>query len=454
MASLKNRPFTNREFYGKLASLVIPIAFQSFMVAIVNASDALMLARLDQTSLSAVSLATQISFVASLFLFAFNTGVSIFAAQYWGKNDIDSIEKIFAYVVKISSSIAFIFSFFSFFFPELLMKIYTKDSLIIEKGVIYLKIVSPTYLFAGISQIYLCILKNSEHAVISTAISSVCVGLNIILNALFIYGLLGVPRLEIAGAALATLIARFVELSWALIETARPGRVKFRLKYFFKIEKVFRMDFWKYSYPVLLSNVSWGVAFSMYSVIMGHLGSDAVAANSISNIVKNLVCCMSSGLAAGAGIMIGNELGRENFEKARAYGSKFCHIALLNGVLMGGIIILLIPIVLKNVSMSEEALRFLKLMLFICSYNMIGKSINCVTNCGIFPAGADSKFCMICDTISMWCVSVPAGFLSAFVFNAPVLVVYFILNLDEILKLPAIYLYYKKYHWLKNITRS
>ncbi len=445
--------YSPREFYRKLFSLMVPIAFQSFMVAAVNASDALMLARLDQVSLSAVSLATQVAFIANMFLLSFNSGLSIFAAQYWGKNDIGSIERIFAYVLRSSALVSALFSFASLFFPELLMKAYTSDEELIREGCVYLRAVSPTFLMAGVSQIFLCVLKNSEHALSATVITSVSVVLNIALNAVFIYGMLFFPRMGIKGAALATVVSRTVELVWSVAMNARRGSVRLRLSYFLRVDAVLRRDFWHYSYPVLVNQIVWGVGFSMYSVIMGHLGSDAVAANSISNIVKNLVTCLSSGISAGGGIMIGNELGRGNLERAKIYGSKICHIAIGVGAAMGIVIVLLIPFVLSIVSMSAEAAHYLKWMLVMCSYNMIGKSSNVATNCGIFPAGGDAKFSMICDSVTMWAVCVPAGLLVAFVFHAPVLLVFFIINLDEMVKLPAIFIYYKKYRWLRNITR-
>ncbi|MBQ3670302.1 MAG: MATE family efflux transporter [Treponema sp.] len=448
-----NEIFSSREFYRKLASLVLPIAFQSFMVSVVGASDALMLARLDQTALSAVSLATQVLFIANLFFGGFNAGLSIFAAQYWGKGDMLSIEKVFAYVLRSTLAVSLVFSLLTLFCPSLLMGIYTKDADLVREGSEYLRIVSPSFIFSGISFMYQCIFKNSERALVSTVISSTCVLLNVVLNAVMIYGLLGFPMLGIRGAALATSVARLVELLWTLGTGWKKSPVKLRAGFFFSADKVLVRDFWKYSYPVFMNQIVWGAGFSMYSVIMGHLGSDAVAANSIANIVKNLVTCFSIGLASGSGIMVGNELGRGRLDRAKIYGSKICHAALAIGALMGGVIFLLIPIVSANVSMSDEALHYLKWMLIMTTYNMIGKSSNTTTNCGIFPAGGDAKFSMICDIIDMWVIAVPAGLVSAFVFHLPVLWVFFIINLDEMIKLPAIYLYYTKYRWLKNLTR-
>ena len=206
----------NSAFYRKLFSLVLPIAFQQFMLAAVSASDALMLGFVNQDSLSAVSLAGQITFVFNLFMGGLTMGTSILAAQYYGKGDMDSIEKIFAYVTKVSVLISTVFFLASLSAPEMLMRIFTKESQLIEGGIVYLRIVAVSYLFTGISQIYLCVLKNTGYAVKSMVIGSTAVVINIFLNIALIFGLFFFPKMGIAGAALATSVSKLIELVWVL----------------------------------------------------------------------------------------------------------------------------------------------------------------------------------------------------------------------------------------------
>ena len=413
----------NREitFSKKLITLVVPIAFQQFMLALVSASDALMLGGLLQDYLSAVSLGSQITFVQNLFLAAMTIGLSMLAAQYWGKHDKGTVERIFAYVMKITTIVSFFFALSAFCFPGFLMRIFTSETELIENGAIYLRTVSLSYLLSGISQIYLCILKNSGKAAKSSAISSSSVVINIFLNAVLIYGLFNVPQLEIAGAAIATVLAKAIELLWCLWEASGKERVKLRCIHIFKTDKKLRGDFWKYTMPVLGNEIVWGVGFTMYSVIMGHLGSDAVAANSVANIVKNLVACFGIGLGSG--------------------------------VISGIFLLAINPFVLSVTNLSAQSASYLKWMIVMCSYYMIGKSVNSTIVGGIFCAGGDSKFGFICDTITLWCIVIPLGFAAAFVLKLPVLVVYFIVNLDEMIKLPAVYKHYKQYKWVKNLTR-
>lgn len=441
-----------KEFRKKLLALVMPITFQQFMLAVVSASDALMVGVIGQDLLSAVSLASQVTFVYNLFLAAMTIGTSIFAAQYWGKGDKDSIERILAIVLRTSMAVSLVFFLGAVFFPQMLMKIFTPEQALIEYGVEYLRIAGVTYLLCGVSQIYLCIMKNSNLAGKSMTISSTAAFLNIVLNAVFIYGLLGMPRMEAAGAAMATALSRVIELLWVLVELAKKDRIKIRFCYIFHPDKALRKDFWHYTLPVLGNELVWGGGFTMYSVIMGHLGSDAVAANSIANIVKNLITSLAHGIGNGGSILVGNELGAGNLETAKQYGSRLCGIAVKSGLCSGVFLLALSPLVLVVTDLSPQSEEYLRWMLVMCAFYMVGKFVNGTTIAGIFCAGGDSKFGFLCDAVTLWCFTVPIGLLGAFVFQWPVLLVYFIVNLDEMVKLPAVYRHYKKYIWLKDLT--
>lgn len=440
------------EFYNKLLVLVLPIAFQQFMLALVSASDALMLGSIDQNLLSAASLAGQITFVYNLFLAAMTIGTSILAAQYYGKGDIASVEKILAIVIRISIAVSMLFFLATTFIPGELMLIFTADMELIEAGVIFLKIVGITYLMCGISQIYLSIMKNSGKAIRSMVISTITVITNILLNAVFIFGLFGFPKMGIAGSALATVIARFVELVWTLLESSQKESVKIRLDYIKRTDELLRNDFWKYTSPVLGNELVWGCGFTMYSVIMGHLGLDAVAANSIANIVKNLIACFCIGLGSGGGIIIGQALGAGDLSKAKEYGKQLTVMSIISGVLTGLLLLAITPWVLQMADLTMKAAFYLKWMLVMCSLYMVGKSVNSTAISGIFCAGGDSKFGFLCDTVTLWCITVPLGFIAAFVLDMPVLAVYFIVNLDEIIKLPAVFVNFKKYRWVRDLT--
>lgn len=437
----------------QMLHLVVPIAIQQFMLALVSATDALMLGFVDQTSLSAVSLAGQVQFVLNLFVAGIAAGCGIMIAQYWGKRDTASIEKVMPVALYTNLLSGGIFTVLALIIPGGLMRIFTNDPLLIANGASYLRAVALSYVFCGISQIYLILLKNTGHAALSSKISSSAVIINIILNAILIFGLFGAPRLGIVGAAYATVTARLVELVWAYFAVRHAHHVAIRWSGILHTSKVLTKDFWYYTAPALGAALVWGIAFVLYSVILGHMGSDAVAANSIASIVKSMVQCVIRGVSAGAGILVGNLLGANELEKAKNYGGRITRISILIGVVTGTILIILSPFVSHVAPMSDTARGYLQFMMVVLGFNLMGQSVNTTVLDGIFCAGGDAKFDMIGNLGAMWCFSVPLGFITAFVFHAPVWLVYIIISLDEIVKLPAVYKHYKKYVWVRNITR-
>ena len=439
-----------RSLRKEIVRLALPIALQQFMTALVGACDAIMLGKLSQDAMSAVSLATQVTFVFNLFMFAFMAGENMFVAQYYGKGDYTGISQVFSLVTKICGCIAVVFLAGTLFFPEQLMRILTNEETLIVLGSEYLRVIGISYVFSGIAQTFLAIMKNCGAVNMSTLINGVMVILNIVLNAVFIFGLSGFPKMGIKGAALATVLATVVQFLWSVgYVLCRIRAVKFSLR---SCEKKLFGRFWQKTVPLLINNLAWGIGFSMYSVIMGHLGTDAVAANGIANISKNLVVCFCLGLGNAGSIIVGNRLGADRLQEAKEVGETLTKTAIIAGIVSGLVLIALSPFITKMVDLTPTARGYLQKMLLICSYYIAGKSVNCMTIGGIFAAGGDSKFGMLCDSVTLWCITVPLGCICAFILKLPVMVVYFVLNLDEIIKLPVVYKHYKKYKWIKNLT--
>lgn len=443
----------DNELAQQMLKLVVPIAIQQFMLALVSATDAIMLGFVNQESLSAVSLAGQIQFILNLFISGIAAGCGIIIAQYWGKKDINSIEKVMPVALYINVIFGGLFTVLALTVPGSLMTLFTNDATLIANGASYLRAVALSYVLCGVSQIYLILLKNIGYAALSSKISSTAVVINICLNTILIFGFLGAPKLGIVGAAYATVIARIVELIWAFFAVRRYSTVAIRWSGILHTDKTLTRDFWHYTFPVLGAALVWGIAFSLYSVILGHMGSDAVAANSIASIVKSMVQCVIRGVSAGAGILVGNLLGANELEKAKNYGGRITRIAIVIGIVTGTVLMLLSPLVSRIAPMSDTAREYLQFMMIVLGFNLMGQSVNTTVLDGIFCAGGDSKFDMKGNLGAMWCFSVPLGFIAAFAFHAPVWLVYIIISLDEIVKLPAVYIHYKKYVWVRNITR-
>ncbi len=450
---MKNGLFKDKEFHKKLARLTLPNAFQSLMLACVAACDALMLGRVSQNAMAAVSLATQIQFVQNMFLGAVTGTVGILGAQYWGRGDKDTIQKIFWFSLRIAMGVSVVFAAACVFCPALLMRLFAHDPALVEIGAGYLKIAGWSYLASGASQCILALMKVTDKVFRSAVISSGAVVLNALLNAVFIFGLFGAPAMGANGAALATLLARGAELLFAVLSLFGKGFVRPRLSFFFLRDKALLRDYFRVGLPMLGSYAFWGVGFTSYTAVIGHMGADAAAANSVAAVVRDLLCCLCNGVCTGGGILLGNELGAGRLQTGRLYGERLSKLSVLIGLAVAGVILALALPVTHVVKLTDEARAELMQMMLILSVYMVGRCVNTVVINGVFSAGGDTLFDVYSLAVTMWGLAVPLAFLGAFVFRWPVWLVYACTCVDEVGKMPWVYIHYKKYRWVKDLTR-
>lgn len=444
----------SKQFYHALFVIVGPIALQNLLTAAVGSADVIMLGYVGQTALAASSLAGQVQFVLMLFFTGISSGLIMLTSQYWGRKDIPSIETLAGIAFKLSCTVGFLFAGAAFFAPRFLMHIFTNDESLISAGADYLRFVSPSYFFLSFSQVYQAVLKSIEKVRTVTVITMVALVLDIFLNAVFIFGLAGMPKMGIKGVALATSIARAVELIICIIIAARLKTVRLVPSVLLRHNTVLLHDFFHYSMPALGNEFVWGAAFAMYSVILGHKGEDIVAANSVVSVARNLSTVLCFGMAYGGAILLGKEMGSGDLKRAKRNASRLWKSTVVAGIVAGIVVLLLRPLMFRITDLTPLALQDLNIMLFINSLSVIGASINTVIICGIFRAGGDAQFGFILDCIIMWGVSVPLGLISAFVLKFPPVIVYFILYLDEFEKMPFVVHHYRKGTWLQNITHD
>lgn len=375
-------------------------------------------------------------------------------AQYWGKNDKTMVKNLFCMILKWSFAISLVFFALAMFIPELLMRIYTPEENLIEIGASYLRAVGVSYLFSGVTQCYYLKMKIEGNASKSVIISVVTLVADVVLDIFLIYGLAGVPKLGADGSAYSTVAVEFIAIVWCIIESHRKDNIRVDFKGLKWFSSAVTKDWLKLVLPMLGSSLAWGLSISMHSLIMGHLGSDATAAASITSVMLELVTCVCKGISAGTGIIIGKLLGQSLFEKAKAYGRKFCHIS----AWVGGIHLLLLcilgPIATVFFILTETAKQYLIIMLIFTGVYVFAYSINTVIVCGIFPAGGDAKYDAISVLLATWCFAIPLALLGTFVFDWNVMVIYILMSIDEIIKVPFVYPRYKKYLWLNNLTRE
>lgn len=441
-------------FYRSLFRLVLPIVLQNLISTAVNSADVVMVGFVGQDALSAVSLANQLQFILNLVYCGITSGATIMASQYWGKKDTRAIEIIMGIAMRISIFVSALFTILACVFPKYVMLVFTNDPVLIEGGITYLRVLGISYLFMSVSQVYLCIMRSIERVVFAMYTFGSALALNIVLNAVFVFGLFGMPKMGIVGVAFATVIARGIEMMICIADAARFKTIRFRPSILFVKNKVLMKDFLQYAMPAFGNEVVWGVAFSMYSVIMGHLGNDMVAANSVVTVARNLgtVCCF--GISSGGAIYLGKQIGTGNLDDTKKDASRLLKVTFISGLVGGLLIFLVRPLMFMMVDLTAQAARYLTTMLLINIYYVMGQAMNTTWICGIFRSGGDAKFGFYCDILDMWCFAVPIGFICAFVLELPPMWVYFIICLDEFVKMPFVYRHYKSYKWLKNITRE
>lgn len=440
-----------KAFYRMVFRLALPIALQNLINTALSSADVVMLNYVSQEALAAVSLATNISFILSSVYFGMSSGASVLISQYWGKRDYDTIERVMGIAFRISMTVALVFAAASMLFPTALMRLYTGDEKLIVEGTTYLRVVGVSFLFMGVSMMYLNMMRAMERVVLSTATYFISFITNVILNAFFIF----VMHMGVLGVALATTIARFVEMAICIVDGRRSHSVRFRMKYLFEKNALLMKDFIRLALPSMGNEIIWGLGFSMYSVILGHLSSDAVAANSIVSVVRNLATVVGFGLANGSAIVIGKAIGENRGDTVKLYARRMLKVTGISALAAAVIIVLVRPLILSFASeLTETAHGYLSTMLWINTYYAAGMILNTFLICGVFRAGGDAKYGFVADTIAMWCVFVPLGFLCGYVLRLPVMWVYFVICMDESCKFPVFLYHYLRKNWARNITRE
>lgn len=445
----------SKVFYHKVAVLVLPIAAQNLINTGISSIDVIMLGKVGEKVLSGASLGAQIHFIMSLILFGLTSGASVLMAQYWGKKEYDAIETVFGIATKLAALISILFMVVTFCVPENLMRLFTSDPEVIGDGASYLRIVCLSYPVNALTMVYLNSMRNLEKVVIATIVYLVSMITNIFVNALLIFGMFGCPKMGIAGAAIGTLVARVVEFIIVLIYDRKFNDVfQFHWEYLFRKNSLLWKDFWKYSAPVVANELMWGLGMSAMASILGHMGSEATAANSVAQVGRNLATVIAFGVASAASIMIGNTIGEGKTELARRYGKRFIGLSIITGIFGGLVILIIRPVLLSTMTLSAVAKQDLSFMLLLMSLYVVAQSLNTTLVVGIFRGGGDTRFGFFLDVSIMWGIGILGGALAAFVLHASVYVVILFILCDEEIKVPISLWRYRTYRWLQNVTRE
>ena len=445
-----------KQFLLYALKLAFPIMIQNLISTLVNSADTIMLGYVSQTAMAASSLANQYTFVLFCFYYGLGIGTSVLCAQYFGKGDKQTVERIIGLAARVAILISLLFFAFSFFAPEAIMKIFSDSPQTIKEGAAYLKVLSFSFVFMGFSQVFVSALRSVGKIVFPSALYVVSLLVNVMMNAAFIFGLFGLPRLGVVGVALGTVSARAVEVILCFAYSAAGKDIKFRLKNLFRRSGVLFKDFLKISAPSVVNDLMWGMAATTCTAILGHIGNDMVAANAVAVMVVNMGAIVCRGFSNATTIIVSQTLGENRMEDTKVYAKRILWLTVIVSLLGCCVILAIRPFMVQfyRDKLTETAIYYLGIIMIMTTWRLVGEGINTCLICGCFRGGGDAKFGMVVDTVFMWGVSVPLMAIAAYVLKLPPVWVYFVMTLDEFEKMPVVFAHYFKFKWMKNITRD
>lgn len=445
----------DRQFYKLLLSIAVPIALQNLLVFLTQMLDTIMLGELGDVPLAASSLANQVFFVFSLFTLGLAGGASVLTAQYWGKRDMEPIKAIIATVLRLVMGVSVVLSALVLIFPSFIMRIFTADTAVIEAGVEYLRIIGFMYFFFGVSNTLICLLRSIEMVRVAVLANGTSLLVNGFLNWVLIFGKLGAPRMEMRGAALATLIAKIAELSIVCVFVfIIDKKLKFRLSDLKKKNRLLNADLRKYCTPVVLNELAWSLGIALQSLLFGRISTLAVSANTIINVVQQLATIFIFGVANAGAVLIGKTIGEGNLSLARQRGNKIKWIAVGMGALGALLIFAMRNVAVDFYNVDPATKELAKQMLVVTAVTVFFISNSGICIVGVLRGGGDTKFSLLIEILALWCVSVPLGFLGGLVLRLPVVAVYALFKSDEILKTVVCHIRLLGGKWVRNVTRE
>ena len=446
---------TEKNFYKTMLAIALPIGIQNLITFTVSMSDTLMLGSLGEVQLSASSIGNNLFFILTVLMFGLGGGASVMASQYYGKKDMKSIHKIISIMYRLCILITMIFVGIAIFIPKQFISIFTTDTKVITAGVDYLRIVSIGYLFYSLTNCTITVLRSVKTVKISMVVYSVSLAVNVFFNWVFIFGNLGFEPMGVKGAAIATVISRIVEfiivLSYMVLY---ENKIQLKLKNIIALDKVMLKDFIKHCTPVLCNELLWSLGASMISIVVGRMGTEVVAANSINSVVNQFVTVFIFGLGSATSVIIGNTIGEGNYEKVKEYSVTITILSLFMGIIAGFIIYIISPYVVNLYNVSDSTKEIAKEIMSVSSIIVVFQALSINTMMGILRGGGDNKFVLINDVLFMWAVAIPFGFIAAFVWKLPIVAVFLILKSEEILKVIASIIRILSGKWIKDLTRD
>lgn len=443
----------DKEFYKKMAMIAIPISLQQLITVGINLMDTIMLSSMGDAQLSASSLAGQFINLFQICCMGIGMGASVLTARFWGMKNDHALKQSITIMLRVCLIFSTAFTLVTFLAPTMIMKMYSSDPLILKYGALYFKWLLPTYFCTGLSLTCTIVLRSVGQVKIPLTCSIIAFFINIFFNWVFIFGKLGMPRMEIAGAALGTLISRIFELVFICgFFFFKDQKIQYRLSHLTMKCQELVGEYFRISIPVLISDSLLALGNNAVAMVMGRIGTAFVAANSVTMVVQQLSSVLTQGISNASGIITGHTMGEGDYEKAQIQGYTFLGLGLVIGIFAAVFIILVRDVVINYYQVTLEAKEIAYDLMNAVSFIMIFQSMNSILTKGVLRAGGDTKFLMAGDILFLWVASIPLGYLAGLVFHWPAFWIYTMLKIDQIIKCVWSFFRLKSRKWMKKIS--
>ena len=433
---MKPQIIADRQFYRRVLGIMLPVALQQAINMGVNMLDTMMLGQFGEVQLSASSLANQYYNIFTIICMGIIGGSSVLAAQYWGAGNKPKVRETFSMAFRLSLGAALVFALLTWFFPAGIMRIFTDEQDVILQGVKYLKITTFIFALHGTGLVYAQLMRSVGQPKLGLVVSIISFFVNLFFNWVFIFGRLGAPRMEIAGAALGTLIARLAEFLTTFIYILVIDKdLGLRIKHLLRSpSSEFYGKYFRLGAPVLISDFMLGMGNTAVSIVLGHMGAAVVAGNAICQVVDRLCTVIIQGVSNASGIITGQTIGSGNKDKAQEMGRTFYVLSVVFGLAASLLVLIFGPLSIRMYSLTPETIRITRHLMYAYVFIVFFQAISSVMTKGVLRGGGDTRFLMIADVLFLWVVSVPAGAVAGLVLHTPEWIAMICLKLDLIIK--------------------
>lgn len=456
MSSSENlNTIKNRDLMRMMGKLALPIAAQSLIGSSLSLIDNLMIGSLGELELNAVGVSVQLFFINWMLLFGFTSGTATFISQFYGVGDIKSIKKTTGFGLTVAGGIGLMFFFVGMAFPEYVLRIFTRFPEVIELGVVYIRTGAPCFLFLAITQPFTVALRATQQTKLPLYASVTALVLNTFLNYVLIFGKFGAPALGVQGAALATSIARFVEMSIILfIVFGRKNIVAGKLSEYFSYGKELAMRIVKNALPTTINETMWGLGTSLYVAAFARIGITAGAAIQACNTISNMFSLAAFSVGDAVLILVGQKLGEGKPELAYEMSKKMVVAGLIIGAIAGVGLIAAGEPLLSLFEFTEEGADAAMKILIIYGALMWLNLYNGIHITGTLRCGGDTRFAMFTEVGTVWLIGVPAAFLTSLYFGWPVYFALLAVKSEELVKGIILTKRYLSKKWLNNVIKD